>query len=188
MPAGFDTRLADAALLGIRVLYFEREQHGFKAPSRWSDQAMATTTTHDLPTVAGWWSGQDIDWRVKLDLLAVGQTAEHAHAERAGERAALWDAFTREGLTAAELPAAVDTGNVIDAAFAYVAATRAPLVIVPIEDALGLDQQPNLPGTVDTHPNWRRRLPGDVAHLFDDVRVRQRFFLLNRSRALPKES
>lgn len=188
VPAGFDTRLADAALLGIRVLYFERDQNGFKTPASWSDQAMATTTTHDLPTVAGWWAGHDIDWRAKLDLLAVEQSVEHAHTERAGEREALWKAFVRDGVTTAPMPATGDGADVIDAAIAYVAATPAPLVIIPIEDALGLEQQPNLPGTVDTHPNWRRRLPQPVANLFDDPRVRQRFAVLNRTRALPKVS
>ncbi|MES2832922.1 MAG: 4-alpha-glucanotransferase [Pseudomonadota bacterium] len=186
VPAGFDTRLASAALLGIRVLYFERDHNGFKKPSWWSNQAMATTTTHDLPTVAGWWAGHDLDWRAKLELLAPNQSLEQAHAERAQEREQLWHAFTRDGATTAPMPTPTDTAEVVDAAIAYVGDTPAPLVILPIEDALGLDQQPNLPGTVDTHPNWRRRLPQPVAMLFDDPRTRQRLALLSGTRNPPK--
>jgi 4-alpha-glucanotransferase len=55
-------------------------------------------------------------------------------------------------------PSSPQTDSVIDAALTFVARTPAPLVIVPIEDIVGLDEQPNLPGTIDEHPNWRRRL------------------------------
>ncbi len=51
----------------------------------------------------------------------------------------------------------------MDAAIAYVAASPCALAIVPIEDLLGLSEAPNLPGTVDEHPNWRRRLDAPVA-------------------------
>ncbi len=49
----------------------------------------------------------------------------------------------------------------IDASVRYLGHTRAPLVLLPLEDALGVEEQANLPGTTDTHPNWRRRLAGD---------------------------
>jgi 4-alpha-glucanotransferase len=55
------------------------------------------------------------------------------------------------------------------------------LVILPIEDALGLVEQPNLPGTLDEHPNWRRRLDGPAANLLDDQRVAQRLQSLNKA-------
>jgi len=188
VPAGFDTTLANAALLGIRVLYFERDYHGFKPPSWWSNQAMATTTTHDLPTVAGWWAGHDLDWRAKLDLLAINESLEEAHIARDRERHELWNAFIGDNATMALMPAPDNADDVVDAAITYVTATPAPLVIIPVEDALGVTQQPNLPGTIDSHPNWRRRLPMTTAEIFNDARVRDRLALLNRFRALPKAS
>jgi 4-alpha-glucanotransferase len=54
--------------------------------------------------------------------------------------------------------------------------------MLPIEDVLGLLEQPNLPGTVDTHPNWRRRLPQPAESVLDDAAVRDRLALLNRTR------
>ena len=49
----------------------------------------------------------------------------------------------------------------LDATACFIADTHSPLAVLPIEDALGLPESPNLPGTVDSHPNWRRRLPAD---------------------------
>ncbi|MGA7777078.1 MAG: 4-alpha-glucanotransferase, partial [Paraburkholderia sp.] len=98
VPAGFRERLDEHGLAGIRVLWFERGEwgHGFKMPRDWDRNAVATTTTHDLPTVTGWWRGADIVWRNQI-----GQTmpradgrdpVEVALAERASDRASLWDA------------------------------------------------------------------------------------------------
>ncbi len=53
-----------------------------------------------------------------------------------------------------------ETDQVLDASVRFLGHTRAPLVLLPLEDALGIEQQANLPGTIDTHPNWSRRLPG----------------------------
>jgi 4-alpha-glucanotransferase len=65
-------------------------------------------------------------------------------------------------------PASEDTPPVVDAAVAFVARTHLPLCLLPIEDVLGLEEQPNLPGTIDQHPNWRRRLKSDAGSLLDE--------------------
>jgi 4-alpha-glucanotransferase len=62
----------------------------------------------------------------------------------------------------------------VDAALAFVAQTNSPLCLLPVEDVLGLQEQPNLPGTMDEHPNWRRRLPGDAASVLDAPQVASR--------------
>ena len=117
------------------------------------------TTTHDLPTVAGWWRGTDIAARAECGRLGAGVTAEDAAAERDTDRAALWQRFDAEGLVQGAAPALDAPQTVVDAALAFVARTRSPLCLLPIEDVLGQQEQPNLPGTVDEHPNWRRRMP-----------------------------
>jgi 4-alpha-glucanotransferase len=65
----------------------------------------------------------------------------------------------------------------------FVGSTAAPLVIVPLEDMLGLEEQPNLPGTIDTHPNWRRRLPACVESMLDSDAVAGRLAVLAKARA-----
>ncbi|TCS39390.1 4-alpha-glucanotransferase [Paucimonas lemoignei] len=185
VPPGFDRTLADAGLLGIRVLLFERDAERFRRPEEWSADAIATTATHDLPTIAGWWQGRDIDWRKQLDLLEEGQSEDEARAARANERAALAQALFEHApqQSAANMSNADQADAAVDAAAAFIAATPAPLALLPIEDALGLVEQPNLPGTVDTHPNWRRRLPQPVDSLLDAPGVARRLAALNRSRS-----
>jgi 4-alpha-glucanotransferase len=182
VPQGFDAQLADAGLLGIRVLLFQQRDGRFLAPSEWSPHAIATSTTHDLPTIAGWWQGRDIDWRAQLDLLEVGQTGQQARDIRERERHALWRAMTNAGCAEGEMPPPRADCAPLDAVARFIGATPAPLAMLPIEDALGLVEQPNLPGTIDTHPNWRRRLPARAHPLLDDPAAARRLALLKRSR------
>lgn len=188
VPAGFDTQIADAGLLGIRVLPFQRDATHFFQASEWPAHAIATTTTHDLPTVAGWWQGRDIDWRTEFDLLETGQTETSAREARNEERALLWQAMTQAGCAGGAMPAATADAAPLDAAVGFIGATPAPLAMLPIEDALGLPEQPNLPGTIDQHPNWRRRLPQPVDTLLTGTEVSRRLALLNRSRSFQRTS
>ncbi|MGE5651323.1 MAG: 4-alpha-glucanotransferase [Bacillota bacterium] len=183
VPEGFDAQLAQAGLLGIRVLMFQRHGSRFLSPGEWPRHAIATTTTHDLPTIAGWWRERDIDWRARLDLLAPGQSEGDARHDRARERGELWQALTESGCAHGPMPGSDGSALVADAAAAFIAATPAPLAVLPVEDALGLPESPNLPGTVDTHPNWRRRLPQPVERLLDEAAVANRLAAMNRTRS-----
>ncbi|WP_116138899.1 4-alpha-glucanotransferase [Trinickia diaoshuihuensis] len=184
VPEGFRERLARHGLLGMSVLWFERSEDGgsFTPPARWSRTSLAMTTTHDLPTVAGWWSGHDIVWRDKI-----GQTAPRAdgrdpvalaNAERAADRHALWRAFQQAGVAPADVGAPPKEQAPVDEALAFVASTPAPLALYPLEDLLGLAEQPNLPGSVDEHPNWRRRLAAPIDALFGGGALTDRLLAL----------
>ncbi|PTQ59039.1 4-alpha-glucanotransferase [Sphingomonas aurantiaca] len=179
VPDGFREAMDARAMLGMRVLWFERDADGFVPPVKWSPDAVAMTGTHDLATVAGWWSGRDIGW-----TWALGRTSEAVdeaadRAARATDRAALWAAFD----TGRDQPAEDDTDPVVDAAIAHVASTPCALAIVPVEDLAGLVEQPNLPGTIDEHPNWRRRLPDTTEALLDRADVTARIDALNATRS-----
>ncbi|HEY4164715.1 MAG TPA: 4-alpha-glucanotransferase, partial [Dongiaceae bacterium] len=63
VPEGFRDRLSEFDIKGMQLLWFERDGRQFRPPKRWRQSAVAMTTTHDLPTVAGWWMGKDIGWR-----------------------------------------------------------------------------------------------------------------------------
>jgi len=150
VPPGFRDALSARGVLGTDVLLFNRDQDGrFLPPARWRDQAVATTTTHDLPTLCGWRAARDLDWRERLGMGSAAQLRQ----ERVARRQA-----------AVELRAACDSQGLADGelwldALRYTARAPAALALLPAEDALALTEQPNLPGTVATHPNWRRRLP-----------------------------
>ena len=188
VPRGFNQRLYKKGIFGTSVLWFEREAaaadkqdaagvdaaEAFNLPKNWSPHAMATSTTHDLPTVAGWWSGSDLRWRSQL-----GQVTEPEliglNQERGRDKTALWRALSEAGcVTAAALAPPLNAPR--EAILSFVASAPTPLVVIPLEDLLGLAEQPNLPGTDGPtppfHPNWLRRLPGSVENLFEDPDVR----------------
>ena len=176
VPEGFREALAARKVSGMSVLWFEREEEKFLAPADWRIDTAAMTTTHDLPTVAGWWAGRDIEWRDKLGIA--GEDRE----KRAADRKALWEAFRRSGAASGAMPEPDEHGSVADAAAAHLGTASAKLAILPAEDALALVEQPNLPGTTDEHPNWRRRLPGEAATMLDAPNVAARLAALNKTR------
>jgi 4-alpha-glucanotransferase len=178
VPSGFRARLAAAGIAGTDVLWFEREGHDFKEPAQWRGDAVAMTTTHDLPTVAGWWSGEDIRTRRALGLDAPGE-----EEEREKDRLRLWHAFTAAGIADSSPPPGDQPAAAVDAALAYVALSPSRLMLAPLEDLLGLAEQPNLPGTIDEHPNWRRRLAPPARDLFEEPPVRARAKIIAARRA-----
>jgi 4-alpha-glucanotransferase len=77
-------------------------------------------------------------------------------------------------------PAAADTSAGIDAAVKFLAETKSELALLPLEDALALQDQPNLPGTINEYPNWRRRYPGHAGDLLGAMPIRRRLEPLTR--------
>jgi 4-alpha-glucanotransferase len=178
VPRQFRARCREAGIAGMDVLWFERDGGRFLRPDEWRDDAVAMTTTHDLPTVAGWWRGADLELRRGL-----GTASEAELTRRPAERAALWQAFTETGATAGPMPAVHDTDGVVDAAIGFVGRARGPLAIVALEDILGSVEQPNLPGTFDQHPNWRRRFDLPADQLLAQPAAERRLRRLNERRS-----
>ncbi|WLH76947.1 4-alpha-glucanotransferase [Pseudomonas sp. FP2335] len=177
VPDGLREKLIGRSILGMRVLLFEQGHDGqFKPILDWPDNALATTSTHDLPTLNGWWHSRDIEWNIQLGLIdapTVEQWSEH----RLRERQALRQALSQDPQNFVD-EIRNETDHMIDASVRYLGHTRAPLVLLPLEDALAVDEQANLPGTIDTHPNWRRRLPGEASSLLDNAGAARRLELL----------
>ncbi|WP_353216200.1 4-alpha-glucanotransferase [Sandarakinorhabdus sp.] len=160
-PHGFTAAVASRNMLGMRVLWFERAgDGGFIGAQDYPAGSAAMTGTHDTPTLAGWWSGRDLDWADRLHRLPPGTDRAKAEAARAWDRGLLWSTLTGQS----ERPAPDNTAPLVTAALAHAARTPSLLVIVPMEDLLGEPEQPNLPGTTHEHPNWQRRLP-ETTHI-----------------------
>jgi 4-alpha-glucanotransferase len=168
LPEGFHGALDAAGVLGMRVLWFQRrEDGGFIPPADWDAQAVAMTTTHDLPTAAGWWGSRDIGWRARLNLFPDADSVRQESEQRARDRAELWQAMQGSGAATGDPPPVEDGAGFATAAAIHAAGAACSLALLPLEDALALEEQPNLPGTVQGHPNWQRRLPGEAATLLD---------------------
>ncbi|HEX8446387.1 MAG TPA: 4-alpha-glucanotransferase [Sphingomonas sp.] len=180
VPPGFRDGITARGIYGMRVLPFERDADGaFTPPSTWPAQAVAMTSTHDMVPIAGWWRGTDIEWRTRIDP-AIGADAQTQ--DRAADRTRLWDAFTASGAATVPPPLPDDPAPVVDAALAQAAAAPCELLIVPVEDLFGLEEAPNMPGTITEHPNWRRRLPDTGDALFATAAVRRRIARIVQTR------
>lgn len=177
VPAGFRKTLSQAGIYGMQVLWFERKRGRFLPPQDWSANSAAMTSTHDLPTVAGWWRGHDIETRRELDLVP-GYDAETR--ARQDDRKTLWRALVRAKAASGDMPEPGEPERAVNAALEFVAQTPSQLALVPLEDALGLEDQPNLPGTIDEHPNWRRRYPGEAKQLLEPPEIQERLAPLAR--------
>jgi 4-alpha-glucanotransferase len=166
VPAGFRERMEEARILGYRVVYFQRDADGkFLPPSRNAALTAAAVSTHDLPTIAGFRAGSDIDAREAKGLFASPMQAAAAREERRASLVALESALADYANTP------VVPGAFADALHRFLAASGSRLVIVQIEDVLGVRDQANLPGLGDEEPNWRRRLPVTLEAFASDIRV-----------------
>ncbi|MBW7835997.1 MAG: 4-alpha-glucanotransferase [Sphingomonadales bacterium] len=169
----FRRRLAEKKILSYRVLYFEKSDHRFRRPEEYPALAMACLSTHDLPTLKGYWQGADLALKRALHLFASEHLSALAEAQRMADKTALIAALQSAGL----LPDDVD-GRELSPALAlalhcFVARAAAWLMMVQIDDLAGETEQINLPGTAFEHANWRRRLAVDLDTLFGDAWVRE---------------
>ncbi len=168
----------ERGMLSSAVLWFERDWDApgkpFTRPESWDPDAMASISTHDLPTVSGWLKSEHVRVRAELGLLDRGADAEEEAA--AAEREALMDLVAREGIPADDPVVALHT---------LLAKAASRLVLTSPADVAGQVRQPNLPGTVDQYPNWRIRLPVSVDGFFTAKGVRAAVAPLAAARPLP---
>jgi 4-alpha-glucanotransferase len=169
VPEGFREQMADWGIWSYQVMMFERDDRGaFRSADYYSANALVTFNTHDLSTYAGWRSFSDLKLKRSLGIDP-GESDD-----------ARWHALTM--LSDVLNHHAIDRHDLYAVA-GFLAKTRSRLLAVSLEDLLGVVDQPNIPGTVNEHPNWRQRLPVaiegiaaaiDVAALKDATRERAR--------------
>jgi 4-alpha-glucanotransferase len=160
--------LASHGVLGTTMLWFAQEPDGSPLrPDRWRRGCMATVGTHDVPTIAGFRSGDQVTVRARLGLLT---TSEEAERKRSADMLAAWrDTLEREGL----LPRGARPGlaDLTVALYGFLARTPAVLIGVALTDAVGDSRSQNIPGTSDEYPNWRIPLCDESGQpvLIDDL-------------------
>jgi (1->4)-alpha-D-glucan 1-alpha-D-glucosylmutase len=177
VPPGFREALADYGILSYWLLYFARDRKGgFLPPRRWPKDILAAVTTHDLPTLTGYWAGADVDLKASLSIYPEPSQAEREREERETSRRQMLDALAAE-----DLPADADAAP-IEPIHRFLARTPARLAMVQLEDMLGASEQVNLPGTTDSYPNWRRKLPRALEEIPGDPLVKQRLAAIDAER------
>jgi (1->4)-alpha-D-glucan 1-alpha-D-glucosylmutase len=171
VPDEVRAALAAHDVLSYRVLLFERTADGqVQPPAADPEAALATASTHDLPALAGWWEGADLETRTALGLMTP-EERDRERWHRGEDRARLLRALREAGLWSdAGADAAPSlTPALASAIVSFLASTPSALAVFQLDDLLLVREQANVPGTVDEHPNWRRKLPKDVDRLFDDA-------------------
>ncbi len=180
VPEGFRPAMEAANMLSYRVLYFGVDRNGeFIAPAQYPKLALACISTHDLATLAGWWTGSDIALRAETGRQAK-EASERDLKDRGQNRKALLEALDRSRLLPPGYAGVVcgerdmPTALSIDLAVAihrFGARARSVMFAVQLEDAVLSVRQPNLPGTTNEYPNWRIR--SDV--MLEDLAADPRF-------------
>lgn len=145
---GVHEKLVENAMLSYRLLWFRDE-----SPQNYPELSMAAITTHDLPTVAGLWTGDDLAYQQSLNLAADPQTYEGMRWRLINATGIAEDAPLHEALVAA-----------------HRALAKSPSVVAVanLDDALAVRERPNVPGTLTERENWSQRLPKSIEELPDD--------------------
>ncbi len=153
-------------MFSFRLLYFEKDYSTgeYLPPEAYPELAIVSTTTHDLPTIYGFWEGRDIKIKTRLNRYPDDDILRKDSTERDYDRWRLLRALNNQGL----LPegTGLDPNNVKQlteplcrAIYQYLSKTPSKLLMVNLNDLLGLKEQTNLPGTLTEYPNWQRRHP-----------------------------
>ncbi|MEU8657526.1 4-alpha-glucanotransferase [Actinoplanes philippinensis] len=155
-------------MLGSAVLWFTRDDEGGYRPSAgYPRNALASVSTHDLPTAAGFLAGEQVEVRAALGQLA-GPVEEERESWRA-DRALLLERLREEGLLGTD----AGTEDVVVAMHEFLARTPCRMVTASLHDVLLERRQPNLPGTFDEYPNWRIPLGRDLTEVMADPLLRK---------------
>lgn len=152
-------------MLSFRLLYFERYYPDlwFRAPEDYPEMAVSAVTTHDLPTLGGFWIGSDIDLKEQLNLFPKPEQIGSYRAARLEDRTRLVRALKQRGLLRNDHPEVPHdmpamTPELSLAIYGYLAQSPSKLLNVMLDDAVGSMNQQNLPGTVEEHPNWVQKM------------------------------
>ena len=154
VPDGFRASMRRNGFYGYSVLQYERDQNGhFRDPADYDPQVLAFFGTHDTPTLRGFVTGRDIDWWRRLGWID-DATAAKSRDRRETDVAALTDLSKINGDTE---PKTEQTDGLAKSVHVALARSPAALVAVQLDDVLGQAEAQNLPGTINEHPNWRRK-------------------------------
>ncbi|WP_291868633.1 4-alpha-glucanotransferase [Bradyrhizobium sp.] len=157
VPEGFRERMAEWGIWSYQVMMFERDDRGsFRGIDHYVANALVTFSTHDLSTYAGWRSFSDLKLKRSIGIDPGESDDARWHALNM-----LGDVLRHHAIDSHDLYAVAG----------FLARTRSRLLAISLEDLLGVIDQPNIPGTVNEHPNWRQRLPLTIDALASAIDV-----------------
>lgn len=179
VPDGIFETLQENGVHSYRVFFFERSKldGGFFAPQHYPEQSMAVLTTHDLPTLKGFWHCLDLSLGKELGVYPDQAVLDTLYQDRHQSKQRILDSL--HGMGAIDDSISRDANWVpMSKALNYkmqihLAKGSSALLGLQLEDWLEMDKPVNVPGTCDEYPNWRRKLSTDLETLFADPEVQQ---------------
>jgi 4-alpha-glucanotransferase len=173
VPDEMRQAMPEFGLYHYKVLLFEKMDGRFRRPDEFVKRALATVTTHDMPTLRSYWEGRDIELRRRLNLYPSAEIENEIERERVHDREMLLSALRDQALSPAQpsTPFEPFTAELAHALHLYLARSSTTLVGLQIEDLLGMVDPVNVPGTDNEYPNWQRKLCADI----EDMAVRSDF-------------
>ena len=172
VPEEIRSKLADNGVYSYRVFFFEQaEDGGFFSPSHYPVQSMSTLTTHDMPTLIGYWHCLDLELGKERGLYPTEEILQTLYADRHENKQAILDTLHGHGSIGDNVGRDVNhTGmnrELNNGMQVHMAGGSSALLSLQLEDWLEMDKPVNIPGTFDEYPNWRRKLTENIESMFD---------------------
>ena len=159
--------MPEFGLYHYKVALFEKLEGRFRRPEEYERRALATVTTHDMPTLRSYWEARDIELRHRLNLYPSVAIENDVMRERERDRVLLLNSLAQQGLkpNAPAAPSDPFSAELAHALHLYLARSRTSLVALQIEDLLGMIDPVNVPGTFHEYPNWQRKVTADIEEM-----------------------
>ncbi|MFJ3294229.1 4-alpha-glucanotransferase [Enterobacter asburiae] len=173
VPVEIVSKLRDSGVYSYKVLYFENDhEKTFRAPKAYPEQSMAVATTHDLPTLRGYWESGDLTLGKTLGLYPDEEVLRGLYQDRELSKQGLLDALHKQGClpkraghkaSLMSMTAALNRGLQ-----RYIADSNSALLGLQPEDWIDMAEPVNIPGTSYQYKNWRRKLSTTLEKMFAD--------------------
>lgn len=173
VPQEIRSKLADNGVYSYRVFFFEQaEDGGFFSPSHYPEQSMSTLTTHDMPTLAGYWHCLDLELGRELGLYPTDDILSELYDSRHDNKQAILDSLHGHASIPEWIAQHVDhlpmSKELNFGMQMHMASGSSALLSLQLEDWLQMDKPVNIPGTFEEYPNWKRKLNRNLEQIFAD--------------------
>lgn len=187
VPDEIRDKLADNGVYSYRVFFFEQAKDGgFYSPAHYPTQSMSTLTTHDMPTLTGYWHCYDLALGKELGLYPTEEILQALFVSRHENKQAILDTLHAHHSVGNEVGHDVNYVGMSTALNfgmqKHMAAGSSELLSLQLEDWLQMDKPVNIPGTFKEYPNWQRKLTRNLQGIFDDPMLNELAFSLTEAR------
>lgn len=174
--------LTKRGIASWKVFYFEKECLSYKELNSYPEKALCSITTHDLPTLRGFWYGKDIELRRKFEIFD-DTSFQKALKEREKDRESIINLLKKNGL----LANGDEIEKILLSIIRFLSMTKSKYLLLYPEDILLIEEQTNLPGTSTEYPNWQRKLPVTVEEFLNLPILKEIEAILKETGRLPED-